>query len=87
MDKAQKQQAVTTFQTHSKDTGSADVQVALITGRIAELTEHLKVHKKDHNSRRGLLQMVGQRKRLLVYLARTEPTRYGALISRLGLRR
>ena len=87
MEPARKRQTVTTFQTHPKDTGSADVQVALITGRIAELTEHLKVHKKDQSSRRGLLQMVGNRRRLLVYLARTEPTRYSALISRLGLRR
>lgn len=87
MDTEHKQQAVKTFQTHPTDTGSSDVQVALITGRIQDLTEHLKVHKKDHSSRRGLLQLVGQRRRLLVYLAKNESTRYTSLISRLGLRR
>ncbi len=87
MDTEHKQQAVKTFQTHPKDTGSTDVQVALISGRIQDLTGHLKVHKKHPSSRRGLLQLVGQRRRLLVYLAKNEPTRYTTLISRLGLRR
>ena len=69
------------------DTGSPEVQVALLTHRINHLTEHLKVHKHDHHSRRGLLLLVGQRRRLLNYLARTEITRYRELIERLGLRR
>ncbi len=69
------------------DTGSPEVQVALLTRRIQELTEHLKVHAKDHHSRRGLLQMVGKRRRLLEYLRREDVGRYRELISRLGLRR
>ncbi len=69
------------------DTGSPEVQVALLTRRIQELTEHLKVHAKDHHSRRGLLQMVGKRRRLLEYLRREDIGRYRELISRLGLRR
>ena len=69
------------------DTGSADVQVAVLTKRIAELTEHLKLHKKDHASRRGLLQMVGRRRRLLEYLKREDIERYREIIARLGLRR
>ena len=69
------------------DTGSPEVQVALLTRRISDLTEHLKVHKHDHHSRRGLLLLVGRRRRLLGYLARTDITRYRALIEKLGLRR
>jgi small subunit ribosomal protein S15 len=69
------------------DTGSADVQIAVLSTRIAELTEHLKTHAKDHASRRGLLQMVGRRRRLLEYLKREDVSRYRELISRLGLRR
>jgi small subunit ribosomal protein S15 len=69
------------------DTGSPEVQVALLTTRINHLTEHLKVHKKDHHSRRGLLQMVGRRRRLLAYLANNDIERYRSLIQRLGLRR
>lgn len=69
------------------DTGSPEVQVALLTARINHLTEHLKVHKKDHHSRRGLLQMVGRRRRLLAYLAKNDVERYRSLIQRLGLRR
>ena len=69
------------------DTGSPEVQVALLTRRISDLTEHLKVHKHDHHSRRGLLLLVGRRRRLLKYLAQTDITRYRALIERLGLRR
>ncbi|MCI0341470.1 MAG: 30S ribosomal protein S15 [Planctomycetales bacterium] len=72
---------------HPGDTGSADVQIALLTDRIKHLTEHLKVHEKDHASRRGLLTLVGQRSRLLRFIRSTEPDRYRALISRLGLRR
>jgi small subunit ribosomal protein S15 len=69
------------------DTGSPEVQVALLTARINHLTEHLKTHKKDHHSRRGLLQLVGQRRRLLNYLQRVDVERYRSLIQRLGLRR
>lgn len=69
------------------DSGSPEVQVALLTTRINHLTEHLKVHKKDHHSRRGLLQMVGRRRRLLAYLAKNDVERYRSLIQRLGLRR
>jgi small subunit ribosomal protein S15 len=75
------------FQLHPKDTGSADVQVALLTSRINELTEHLKTHKKDHSSRRGLLKMVGQRRRLLDYLISTDTKRYQELIKKLNLRK
>jgi small subunit ribosomal protein S15 len=69
------------------DTGSAEVQVALLSKRIADLTEHLKTHKHDHHSRRGLLLLVGQRRRLLNYLSRTDINRYRSIIERLGLRR
>jgi len=72
---------------HDKDTGSAEVQVALLTQRINDLSEHFKLHGKDHHSRRGLLALVSQRRRLLDYLRRTGPERYQALIERLGLRR
>jgi small subunit ribosomal protein S15 len=82
-----KQQTVESFRVHEKDTGSTEVQVALLTRRINELSEHFKVHKKDHHSRRGLLDLVSQRRRLLRYLRRTGPDRYRALIERLGLRR
>jgi small subunit ribosomal protein S15 len=72
---------------HETDTGSTEVQVALLTARINHLTEHLKVHKKDHHSRRGLLMLVGQRRRLLDYLRSNDIERYRALIAKLGLRR
>ena len=72
---------------HPTDTGSTEVQVALLTGRINHLTEHLKVHAKDHHSRRGLLMLVGRRRRLLDYLRRNDVERYRALIAKLGLRR
>ena len=72
---------------HERDTGSVDVQVALLTDRVRYLTEHLKQHKKDHHSRRGLLLMVSRRTRLLKYLAKRDPDRYQALIQKLGLRR
>jgi small subunit ribosomal protein S15 len=72
---------------HATDTGSPEVQVALLTERINHLTEHLKVHVKDHHSRRGLLTMVGRRRRLLDYLRRNDVERYRALIAKLGLRR
>ena len=73
--------------TSEGDTGSPEVQVAMLTRRIADLTEHLKVHKHDHHSRRGLLLLVGRRRRLLNYLQRSDITRYRSLIERLGLRR
>jgi len=86
-DKNGKKVLISAYQRHEKDTGSTEVQVALLTARIGHLTEHLKTHKKDHASRRGLLKMVGHRARLLKYLAATAPARYQALIERLGLRR
>ncbi len=82
-----KQQIVSEYKTHEKDTGSPEVQIALLTKRIQELTEHLKTHKKDHSSRRGLLKMVGKRNSLLKYLTREDRTRYLKLIARLGLRK
>ncbi len=75
------------YQIHEGDTGSPEVQVALLTQKIRELTEHLKKHKKDHTSRRGLLMMVGKRKTILRYLRKKDPQRYATLIQRLGLRR
>ena len=75
------------FQLHPKDTGSADVQIALLTARINELTGHLKSHVKDHSSRRGLLKMVGQRRRLLDYLSETDTHRYHEIIKKLNLRK
>ncbi len=78
---------ISEHRTHETDTGSAEVQIALLTARINELTEHLREHRKDHHSRRGLLMLVGKRRRLLKYLARTDIERYRALIAELGLRR
>lgn len=72
---------------HESDTGSAEVQVALLTRRINDLTQHLRVHRKDHHSRRGLLKMVGQRRRQLAYLNKTDVERYRAIIAKLGLRK
>ena len=72
--------------THNTDTGSAEVQVALLTGRINQLTEHLKAHKHDYHSRRGLMMMVGRRRRMLNYLSSKDIERYRALVSRLGIR-
>ena len=83
----QKKEILGSYGLHGTDTGSPEAQVALLTRRIADLTEHLKVHKHDHHSRRGLLLLVGRRRRLLQYLARTDIERYRALISKLGLRR
>ena len=82
-----KEELIKEFALKAGDTGSADVQVAILTERINNLTEHMKIHKKDFHSRRGLLIMVGQRRRLLDYLKRRETSRYEALIKRLGLRR
>ena len=84
---AEKTQIVSDFKTHEKDTGSPEVQIAILTKRINELTEHLKTHKKDHSSRRGLLKMVGKRNSLLKYLTREDRTRYQNIIGRLGLRK
>lgn len=75
------------FKLHEKDTGSSEVQIALLSNRIRYLTEHFKVHKKDHHSRRGLLKLVGQRRRLLNYLRRTDADRYRSLIKELGIRK
>jgi len=82
-----KSEIITKYMKHDKDTGSAEVQVALLTERINHLTEHFKVHKKDFHSRRGLLKLVGQRRRLLDYLKKKDLSRYRNVISSLGLRR
>ena len=82
-----KSKVIQEYQLHEGDTGSPEVQIALLTNRIKDLTEHLKMHKKDHASRRGLLKMVGQRSRLLKYLTHTDRERYSRIISRLGLRK
>ncbi len=82
-----KRELIEAYKTHDGDTGSADVQVALLSDRITYLTEHFKTHAKDHHSRRGLLKLVSQRRRLLDYLKRTNPGRYQGLISKLGLRK
>ncbi len=78
---------VETYRLHDTDTGSSEVQVALLTQRINHLTEHFKIHKKDHHGRRGLLKLVGRRRRLLGYLKRTDVERYRSLIASLGLRK
>jgi small subunit ribosomal protein S15 len=82
-----KKSTLETYRLHESDTGSTVAQVALLTERINGLSEHFKLHEKDHHSRRGLLRLVSQRRRLLEYLRRTSPDRYQALIERLGLRR
>jgi small subunit ribosomal protein S15 len=84
---AKKQELIGKFGRSDGDTGSAEVQVALLTERINELTEHLRTHRKDHHSRRGLLMMVGKRRRLLGYLERSDLDRYRAVVAELGLRR
>jgi small subunit ribosomal protein S15 len=87
MNKEKRQELISKYRIHTKDTGSAEVQVALLTERINELTEHFKIHKKDHHSRRGLLKMVGKRKRLLEYLKQSDTDKYANLIGNLGLRK
>lgn len=87
LDAATKQRIMTEYATTENDTGSPEVQIAMLTQRIKDLTEHLKEHKHDHHSRRGLLLLVGQRRRLLGYLQRIDIKRYRSLIERLGLRR
>lgn len=82
-----KQQIIAQYATHEGDTGSPEVQIALLTQRIKDLTEHFKTHKHDHHSRRGLMLLVGQRRRLLGYLQDVDIERYRSLIDRLGLRR
>lgn len=84
---AEKQQIITEYQAHDTDTGSPEVQVALLTERIAHLTEHLKAHPGDHHTRRGLMKLIGQRRRLLDYVQRGDVERYRTLIGRLGIRR
>lgn len=86
MTQAEKQSIIAEFATHEGDTGSAQVQVAVLTRRINELTEHLKVHKKDHHSRRGLLKMVGHRRNLLAYIYKKDVNEYRQLIAKLGIR-
>ena len=83
----QKKEILTEYGLHETDTGSAEAQVAMLTKRISDLTEHLKMHKHDHHSRRGLLLLVGRRRRLLKYVAQVDVARYRSLIERLGLRR
>ncbi|CAB1256687.1 ribosomal protein S15 (BS18) [Ruminococcaceae bacterium BL-6] len=85
--KEEKTAIIKEYALHEGDTGSAEVQVAILTRRINDLTEHLKTHNKDHHSRRGLLKMVGQRRNLLKYLANTDIERYRAVISKLGIRK
>jgi small subunit ribosomal protein S15 len=87
IDAATKKKIIDEYATSDGDTGSPEVQVAILTKRIAHLTEHLKEHKHDHHSRRGLMLLVGQRRRLLNYIAKTDIERYRSLIERLGLRR
>jgi len=82
----QKQEILSVYQRHSTDTGSSDVQVALLTGRIAQLSNHLKLHPKDFASRRSLLKLIGQRKRLLAYIRREDRNRYRELVQKLGIR-
>jgi len=85
--KEQKDPIIANFRTHETDTGSSEVQIALLSTRISELTEHFKTHKKDHHSRRGLLKLVGRRRRLLDYLRSRDYARYQQIIARLGIRR
>jgi len=85
--KDQKDAIIAEYKTHDGDTGSAEVQIALLTKRINDLTEHLKVHKNDHHSRRGLLKMVGHRRNLLSYLQKIDIERYRSIIARLGIRK
>lgn len=87
MTKERKQEIIDTFKRDANDTGSPEVQIALLTERITELTEHLKVHKKDNHSRRGLLKMVGKRRSLLNYLSKKDVERYRAIVEKLSLRK
>ena len=87
LDSSVKQEIIAEYGTKPGDTGSPEVQIAMLTRRISDLTEHLKTHKHDHHSRRGLLLLVGRRRRLLKYLQKTDISRYRSLIERLGIRR
>ena len=87
MDKEKKQQIITQFKLQERDTGSTEVQVALLTERINHLTEHMRQNRHDYHSQRGLLQLVGQRRRLLAYLSKEDVVRYHSLIKKLGLRK
>lgn len=87
LDQQERQQVIGEFRQHEQDTGSPEVQVALLTKRINQMVEHLKIHKHDHHSRRGLLMMVGKRRRQLAYLSREDFGRYRAVLARLGLRK
>ena len=87
MQKQEKTSVIETNRLHEKDTGSPEVQIAILTRRINDLTEHLKQHKNDHHSRRGLLKMVGRRRNLLNYLMKKDITRYRAIIEKLGIRK
>jgi small subunit ribosomal protein S15 len=87
LDAEKRKEIIAGYQTHEGDTGSPEVQIALLSARIQYLTEHFKTHKKDHHSRRGLLKLVGQRRRLLEYLKNKEVSRYRKIIERLGLRK
>ncbi|MCH6556517.1 MAG: 30S ribosomal protein S15 [Chloroflexi bacterium] len=85
--KTEKEEITSSIRLHASDTGSSDVQVALLTERIRYMTDHLRTHRKDHHSQRGLMKIVGRRRRLLRYLSRREPDRYKALIAALGIRK
>ena len=85
LDTEKRKGIITDYQLHEKDTGSPEVQIALLSGRIEYLTEHFKMHKKDHHSRRGLLKLVGQRRRLLDYVKKKDVERYRVIIQRLGI--
>jgi small subunit ribosomal protein S15 len=85
--KQQKTELISTYRTHDGDTGSPEVQIALLSNRITYLTEHFKAHAKDHHSRRGLLKLVGRRRRLLDYLKKTDQERYRSIIDKLGIRK
>lgn len=87
MEKDMKQDIIKDYQTHKTDTGSPEVQIAVLTDRINRLTEHMKIHRHDYHTLRGLLKLVGQRERHLKYLSRIDPQRYRTLIARLGLRK
>ena len=87
MTQAEKQDIMAEYAIHEGDTGSPEVQIAVLTKRINDLTDHLRIHKKDHHSRRGLLKMVGQRRNLLNYLMKSDIERYRAIVAKLGLRK
>jgi len=87
MDKTKKQSLIEDFKAHEKDTGSTEVQIAILTMRIRDLTEHLKVHRHDHHTEHGLIKLVGQRRRLLAYLVREDRDRYSKVTKKLGLRK